>query len=285
MKRRAQPWLGTLVEVTIADATDHGDVAFAQAFEAVALAHRLMSFHDPASDVSRINLAPPGATLAVHPHTWRVLELALTVGAATGGAFDIGCAPRLVASGHLPSPVAASVPMRRADDLLRLGSDGRVVKRGDGWIDLGGIAKGYAVDLAIDALRNAGVRRASVNAGGDLRVIGDAPWPVLIRSLDDPAAAIACVVLQDEAMATSATYYSARRSGDASTSALVDGRDGRTIAAGPSVSVFAPCCVLADALTKAVFAHDDPQLPALAQFGAIALVIRGAPAGGDRGRL
>ncbi|MGN6704074.1 MAG: FAD:protein FMN transferase [Burkholderiaceae bacterium] len=286
MKRRAQPWLGTFVEIAIADAGDHGDVAFAQAFEAIALVHRLMSFHDPASDVSRINCARSGASLTVHPHTLQVLRLALAVGAATGGAFDIGCAPRLVACGQLPAPGAVpTAPVLCAADLLQPDEDDRVVKRGDGWIDLGGIAKGFAVDLAIDALRAAGVRRASVNAGGDLRVIGDTPWPVLIRSPENPTEAAACVLLRDKAMATSATYFSARRQNGASASALVDGRDGRAIAVAPSVSVFAPRCVLADALTKAVVAHCDPRLPALRQFGATALIVGEAPAGNDRPRI
>jgi len=94
MIRRAQPWLGTLVEISASGA--RAGLAGTRAFAEVARVHKLMSFHDPDSDISRINRAPPGEAVPVDPVTSRVLELAAQVAVLSGGAFDIGCAPRLV---------------------------------------------------------------------------------------------------------------------------------------------------------------------------------------------
>lgn len=108
MKRRAQPWLGTLVDVTIADAlTDEAlRGPFRAAFVAIAEVHRLMSFHDQESDVSRINRAACDVPYEIHPHTFAVIECALSIAAASDGLFDIGCTPRLVEWGYLPAPTA-----------------------------------------------------------------------------------------------------------------------------------------------------------------------------------
>ena len=134
-------------------------------------------------------------------------------------------------------------------------------------------AEGYAVDLAIDALRQAGVRSACVNAGGDLRAFGELAYPVAIRHPRRPQAAAAHMRLRDGALATSGTYFSHKHVDDLECSALVDGADGRPVTGAFSASVFAQSCMLADALSKVVMASADARHPALRQFGASALVM------------
>jgi FAD:protein FMN transferase len=274
MMRRAQPWLGTLVEVTIADALAEADLrsCFDAAYTAIAAVQRLMSFHDPASDVSRFNRAAPGTSIEIHAHTATVIRSALELNSASGGAFDVSCAPQLVAWGYLPLPGGdppAHAPGRGA---LVLHDGCRIAKMRAAWIDLGGIAKGYAVDLAIDALRQSGVRSACVNAGGDLRVLGEAAYPVTIRHPRRPQAAAAQLQLRAGALASSGTYFSHKRIDDLECSALIDGANGVPVTGAFSASVFAPSCMLADALTKVVMASADARHPALRQFGASALV-------------
>ncbi|MET3132580.1 thiamine biosynthesis lipoprotein [Oxalobacteraceae bacterium GrIS 1.11] len=273
MIRRAQPWLGTLVDIAIHDSLpdEVAHRAAALAFAEVALVQRLMSFHDPASDVSRLNRAGAGAMLSVHPHTWQVLRLAQHLAIASDGIFNIACAPQLVQWACLPAPAPAAPRYEPGAAVLRCEDDGRVYKCAPGWIDLGGIAKGYAVDLAIAALQGCGIRGACVNAGGDLRVIGaDA---VAIRAPSRPQQAGARLTLRDEALATSANYFSAKLWRGAQVSALIDGRDGRPVAGAASVSVRAPSCALADALTKVVLASGDVHHRALAESGAAAFII------------
>jgi thiamine biosynthesis lipoprotein len=275
MMRRAQPWLGTLVEASVDGAAPEVAArAIDAAFAAVARVHALMSFHDPASEVARLNRAAPGEVLEVDPATAQVLGLAARVGELSGGAFDIACAPRLVEWELLPVPDGAGtafVPGRR---VLALEDGCRVRKLERGWIDLGGIAKGYAVDQAVAALLANGIGHGCVNAGGDLRVFGARAWPVAVRSPHALGMAAAQLCLRQEALATSGSYFSRRTHAGRAVSALVDGRSGNPLAAAGSVSVRAPSCAVADALTKVVLATGDTFHPALAAFGASAFMIR-----------
>lgn len=261
MIRRAQPWLGTLVDIT----TDGDQAAVNCAFSEVALVHRLMSFHDSASDVSRLNRAGVGEAVAVHDHTWTVLRMAGDLAAASQGLFNPACAPRLVEWGNLPSPPGDLPAVRPLHEVFRCTDDGVVHKLQAAWIDLGGIAKGYAVDLAVEALQHAGAAEGCVNAGGDLRVFGERSWPVSIRDPRAPQRMHSQVIVHKEALASSASYFTARN--------LLDGRDGTPMSGHSSVSVRAPKCIAADALTKVVMASGDINHPCLAHWQATAFII------------
>ena len=263
MRRRAQPLLGTLVEVRAQGASATAfDVAADAAFDAIAQVHALMSFHEPGSDVRRIARARAGERVAVHPHTAAVLARAQRWARASGGAFDAGCAPRAVASGWLPAPGDAVPPGDLPfEDALEV--DGHaVLVHAPVWLDFGGIAKGYAVDLAVARLRRAGVHTGVVNAGGDLRVFGALEETVLVRSPFDASELWPVAALRDSACATSASGEVARRgaaAGDAP--------------APRSVTVLAPTACAADALTKIVWQQDALATALLRRARARALVI------------
>lgn len=275
MKRRAQPWLGTLVDISIAD--DLSAVALANAFTAafarIAEVHRLMSFHAPDSDVARINHAPVDSVVAVDAHTFAVIETALMLSRASDSIFNIGCATRLAQWDLLPRPTTALPEYGADSDGLAIVDDRRLRKTRPMLIDLGGIAKGYAVDQAISALQECGIVSACVNAGGDLRVLGKATFPIVIRNPYTITTAAREIALADVALATSASYFSRRESHEETVSALVDGRDGTAITSTPSFSVIAPTCMLADALTKIVAATGEHTHPLLHRFGASAFII------------
>lgn len=274
MMRRAQPWLGTLVDIAAEGEQQAASQAITQAFAEVALVQRLMSFHDAASDVSRLNRAAPGELLQLHPHTWQVLQLAAQMAALSQGLFNIACAPRLVDWLCLPQPDDADLPVYQpALAVYRCEQEPMVRKLAPGWVDVGGIAKGYAVDLAVAALQRAGVASGCVNAGGDLRGFGDCDWPVAVRDPLAPGRTAARALVRDEALATSAAYFTARRHGGRQISALVDGSNGEPLVSSISVSVRAPRCAVADALTKVVLASGDVHHPALAASQASAFII------------
>jgi thiamine biosynthesis lipoprotein len=274
MMRRAQPWLGTLVEITIAD---EGGAPIQQAidlaFSRIRLVHELMSFHDARSDVSRINRAAPASMITVDAHTYQVLQIAEEIRAASEGLFNIDCGAKLVDWDYLPAPDGKRPVSKSEEPLLRLLEPDRVVKAGEGWIDLGGIAKGYAVDLAAQALEAAGIGSACINAGGDLRVIGDTGYPVLIRSPLDCSPQGRRIALSDGALATSGIYFSRKPRGGQWVSALIDGRSGQPLATPISASVRASRCVIADALTKVLIATNNPGHPALAKYQASGFII------------
>jgi thiamine biosynthesis lipoprotein len=268
MIRRAQPWLGTLVEISVEGA--HEQEAVSMAFAAIARVHALMSFHNGASDVSRFNCAAAGDVVEVDPATWEVLRVA---GDLSAGVFDIACAPHLVGWEMLPAPHAQAPPALPSDQVLALEDGSRVRKLAPGWIDVGGIAKGFAVDRAVEVLQQAGVPGGCVNAGGDLRVFGTSRTPVTVRSPRMPNTGGAQLNLANAALATSGSYFSARRCGERMVSALVDARTGEPIVCARSASVQAARCVLADALTKVVLATGDIDHPLLAACGATAFLL------------
>jgi len=254
---RAQPWLGTRVEIHLCGlGREQLFAASADAFAAISEVHRRMSFHSPTSDLSRLH-SGAGGPVSIHPWTRSVLEAALAFEDESDGAFDVTVAGRLVLWGLLPRPAGAhggaetARGLREALELLP-GAAARL--RYPVLVDLGGIAKGFAVDRAIDALRAAGVPAALVNAGGDLRAFGRHPWPVWIRDPRHPERASGGLALDDGALATSGPYFAETLHRGRRVSPLVDPRLGAPILGSRSVSILAPTCLEADALTKIALA-------------------------------
>ena len=264
MRRRARPLLGTLVEVRAQGAGAAAfDAAADAAFEAVAQVHALMSFHEAGSDLRRIARARAGERLTVHPHTATVLTRAQRWARASNGAFDAGCAPCAVARGWLPAPDDGAPPgaLPFEDALEVNGRD--VTVHAPVWLDFGGIAKGYAVDLAVARLRRAGMRAGAVNAGGDLRVFGALEETVLVRSPFDASELWPVASLRESACATSASGEIVAR--------VPAGNDAP---APRSVTVLAPTACVADALTKIVWQQGKRAGALLRKARARALVVR-----------
>jgi len=273
--RRARPLLGTLVEIAATGAPANLPGALDAAFAAIQHIDRLMSFHAADSDVSRINAADAGCEIGVDPHTARVLRFARKLSELSNGAFDITIADVLMREGLLPrqedSVVADTAAATTFQDLVLLPGD-RVHWRRKGWIDLGGIAKGYAVDCAIGALRAHGLASGVVNAGGDLRFFGD-PQPVHARHPDAPGSLVPLGVFSDCAVATSSGYFSDRMCGGGVTGPLVDPVRRACVRWRQSVTVVAPDGMTADALTKIVRLAAQAAPGILERFGAQAIVI------------
>jgi thiamine biosynthesis lipoprotein len=252
MLRRARPLLGTFVEVA-ADAESRAREwrAVEAAFAALARIHRLMSFHEPSSDLARLNRLAHVEAVAVAPDTFAVLERAAFFAAESDGRFDCTVGAALVRARRLPAHPGHAAGAGCWRD-VELTADGRVRFRRPLALDLGGIAKGWAVDRAIDALERHGVRSGLVNAGGDLRATGPRAWALAVRLPGARARAVPLAPLRGEAVATTAFAPGA------GASRVVDPRTGAIRRAARSVSVFAPTCVDADALTKIVWLGPPP---------------------------
>lgn len=207
---RARPLLGTFVEiVTSGAAPARMETAIEAAFDAVARVHRVMSFHDPGSDVSRLNCARPGRAVFVDDWTYRVLECALDLHLRSRGTFNIAVAPMMQALGLLPALAqdGSSPTMPQSGSALELLPGHRVRLREAGRIDLGGIAKGLAVDRAIDVLRKHEIPSGLVNAGGDLAAFGAYDHPVAIRDPRDPMRLMCQVAIRNAAIASSGLLF------------------------------------------------------------------------------
>lgn len=275
MLRRARPLLGTFVDIQARG--ERGEAALMQAidsaFAAVETIHHALSVHEPHSPASRLNR--DGHRQPQHPGEplLGVLRAALELAEHSAGAFDVVVGARLQALGLLPAfeDGLAESPSWRD---ITIDAEGGVRFAQPLRLDFGGIAKGHAVDCAIEALRAAGITQALVNAGGDLRVLGREPQTIQIRDPRQPARLLQGLSLADGALATSASYYSRRERHGQIVSALIEPRSGQPWTGGDSVSVIAPTCLLADALTKVVL-FAEPALAAgvLERHSAQALVL------------
>jgi thiamine biosynthesis lipoprotein len=277
--RRCRPLLGTFVEIT-ARGRDERLLArgIEAGFDAIARVNRLMSFHDPLSDVSRMNRDAFPKGVIVHPWTWQVMKTAKRFAEESHYTFDITVAPLLTKWNYLPGRFYQFSPTATSRDIF-LRRNYEVFFRRDLIVDLGGIAKGFAVDRAVEALKDNGVTAGIVNAGGDLRTFGLASQFIHVRLPAQPTRIAGAVRLRERAMATSGIYFERRKHQGQYVSPLLDGRTGRTARELISVSVAAAECMVADALTKVVFAMREEAEGLLAQYHADALLLErdGAP--------
>ena len=273
---RARPLLGTLVAIRV-----HGlhedevhrtiDAAFAE----IELVHSRMSFHEPDSDVSLLNREAHNRSVRVHPHTYEVLRLARDFSETSEGSFDITVAPVLVDWGFLPPPSSDLRADPRADWRdIELQDDFHVRFRRPLWIDLGGIAKGYAVDLAIGVLQARGAPAASVNAGGDIRVYGQSAESIVLRLSLGSSRDVPVIEIENGSIASSDGAPERQPQRGAMRAPHIDGRSRRPTGLRSFVSVVAPECVTADALTKAVLACRDRSAELLKRYDATAFLYR-----------
>ncbi|HKX79894.1 MAG TPA: FAD:protein FMN transferase [Novosphingobium sp.] len=249
---RCQPWLGTFVEISVAQA-DMGAVE--PAFRAIAHIHACMSFHSADSDLARLRSVRPGETVAVDEETVLVLRMAIALHDATEGLFDVAVGRALVRSRFLPREGITHLSRYTGTTAdIEIIDDRHVRCKKRLLIDLGGIAKGHAVDRAVAALQAGGVRAGLVNAGGDLRAFGMRDWQVQLRDADDVVRH--GLALRDCAMASSANLHDRRRVQGVQLSPHI-GRDGAPSLVDHRVTVLAERCVIADAMTKVAMVDAD----------------------------
>jgi len=244
MRSRMRPAMGTFATIESDRFPESLALAASDAaFDVIDSIERLMHPTRAGSDLSRINQARPGEVVDVGRSTWDVLALAQRISAASGGVFD---------------PCLATSEGCVAD--LELTSDHLVQLRRRVLIDLGGIAKGYAVDQALRCLREHGCENALVNIGGDMAALGadrrvGARLRERVLSLNLSNRALAVSDAQNENGPPEHRGYYSRCAQPMR----------RTIAA-----VMAPNAAIADALTKCALYCDDAEWTVLArQFDAV----------------
>lgn len=290
--RRGEAIMGTAIEAEVwhPDA-EAGREALHAVMAEMHRIDRLLSPHRPDSELSRINALAAEEPVQVRGEVFALLARALQFSRLSAGAFDITFA----AVGQLfdyragVRPSDAELEAARARigwQHLLLDARDRSVRfaRPGMRIDLGGFAKGHAVDNAATLLRSRGIGHARVAAGGDSRVIGDrrgAPWTVAIRHPRDPDGIVALLPLVDCAISTSGDY---ERGFDEAAAPgrparrwhhIVDPATGRSPDAIQSVTLLAEDGLTAEALSKTVFVRGVAEGLALVETvaGADAVVV------------
>lgn len=229
---------------------------------ALALVVQQMSNWEPESEVSRFNRAPPGSWHTLSPEFFAVLQAARHWAQASGGAFDVGVGALVDRWGFGPRPdpqadhtAPAAMPLAPELAALRPPSAGlvlrdetlQVLQPGGLQLDLSGIAKGYSVDLVVQALQAQGWTDFLAEVGGELRASGTRPggqaWRVSV------AGGEGALPLRGMAIATSGGHWHAFEHGGRRYSHTIDPRTGEPVAhALASVTVLHAECMHADAL-------------------------------------
>lgn len=236
--RRARPLMGTLVEVGVHGGGTRSEEMIRCAFSMLCEIQACLSRFEAGSDIGRFHALAAGKSLTVRCYTAEVLAAAHSLHEASDGLFDVTLRT---------SPGGWSCDGTR---LHKLCDEVR--------LDLGGIGKGYAVDLTVKTLIAAGCEAGWVNAGGDLRAFGHVRLPISLR--DEATGGVrAFATLSDGAFATS--HFDGH-----SRSRATDEPDGRPVRAHASVA--APSCMWADALTKVVAISGNASHPLLSRHGA-----------------
>jgi thiamine biosynthesis lipoprotein len=230
----------TLVIEAWAASGAEANTAIARAFAAVAQVAAQLHPEAPGSDLERIGAAAPGGRVPISLAAFEVLRFAQHLHYLSAGIFD---------------PCLPSRSGRICDLELTAGAQPQAMPRAPMQLDCGGIAKGYAVDVAIEVLRRAGCAAGLVNAGGDLRIFGHAGEPLLLRA---PGGAYRALHLRDGALAVSERTHARAPAG----------HRGYYLRAGIAAvrryaAVRAADCMTADALTKCALLAPEPLLGAL----------------------
>lgn len=269
--REASGWLvrdesimGTAIRVEL---WSDDPVAGSAAIDAVMQEmHRIdwaMSPHKPQSELSRINREAAERPVRLSEEMWGLVQQAVAFSRLSGGAFDITYASvgALYDYRAGTGPSEAQREQARAligwehlllDPYARSLRFGRPGMR----IDLGGFAKGHAVDNGVAILRRHGIRNAMVSAGGDSHVLGDRrgrPWTVAIRDPRHADGLVAVLPLEDVAISTSGDYERFFERDGVRHHHLIDPRTGRSPDRVRSVTILAADGLTSEALSKTVF--------------------------------
>ncbi len=272
---RCKTLLGTFVEIELKGAVDDDElIALSNSlFDEIERIHNLFSFHSELSEISALNRQAldlanraeddkNSLTLTVSEDLNKVLSLALQLNQFTRGLYDITVAPSLILNEQLPNHLALTLVNRHCT--LSLGNsshitckDGEVTITKPLCIDLGGIAKGYAVDCALKKVPEHIFCR--INAGGDLAINQWKNEEVAVK-YNKRGSALRTVKMQNRALATSGNYLRDKKS------AFVNPLTGKHIKFKGSMSVFSADVMLSDALTKAMILSSRAQRRQLAKY-------------------
>ena len=247
--------MGTLACVTaIAPDETTARAAVEAAYARLDDVNRLMSDYVADSEIGRLNGLSAGESLIVSPETFHCLRRAVEIAKASGGAFDPTCRPLVELwkqagrQNALPDEATLAHTRERVG-WQKIGLDPaarRVTVLADAMqIDLGGIAKGYALDLAGEALLAAGASAGLIDVGGDVLAVGKHTWTVGVRH---PFAAglIKTLTLTSESVATSGNQQRFHMIDGHRYSHIIDPRTGWPTEQAPSVTVIAPDGLTAD---------------------------------------
>ena len=230
------------------------------------------------SDVCRINEQAGIAPVRVDVDTLAMLALAKKYHDLSAGAFDVTIGPVMDLWGFAGDNPAVPSPRRITGTLALVDNNRLQVNASEQTVylqqvgmklDLGAVAKGYATEKAIKTLEKYGVKKALIDAGGNIRVLGtnarNTPWRIGIKDPRQADAIVAIVALEDAAAVTSGDYYRYFEVDGQRYHHILDPRSGYPASANKSVTVISKDAGLADVLSTALFVLKGEEAVSLAE--------------------
>ncbi|MDX1480933.1 MAG: FAD:protein FMN transferase [Woeseiaceae bacterium] len=260
----AREKMGTEVSVFLwHDDPARGDAAVEAVFDEMDRINALMSTYVEDSEISRINREAANGWVEAGDELYRLILRSLDISVLTHGAFDITYDSvgqhYDFRQGTRPDADTIREELGRIDyRLVETDDSSHSIRfsRPGVRINLGGIAKGFAVEQGVRILRNAGVRHARVTAGGDTRLLGarlNEPWIVGVRDPADEAAVSIRLPLEDEAISTSGDYERFFIEEGTRYHHILEPSTGQPATGVRSATVIGPDAVLTDALSTSLF--------------------------------
>lgn len=263
--RQSRFLLDTVVELMLASPNEkQATEAMEAAFSEMQRVEALLSKYRKGSQIFRINQQAAQQPVAVDAEVIEILRRSLAYSEQTGGLFDMSIGPLMDLWGI--GTEGEGIP-KRADleqllpyinyTQVDIRTTGEVfLRHAQNSLDLGGIAKGYSIDKAIEMLRQRGITSALLNAGGDIRCLGrkidGSAWRIGVKHPREEGV-LAVVELGDMAVATSGDYERFFLRDDTRYHHLLDPRSGLPARDCQSVTILAPSAEQADVMATAVF--------------------------------
>jgi len=268
MFEETRSMMDTYVRVVVYSNEETAEEALSAAFDRIEEVVNIASTFDETAEAFKLNrdghLDTPSDELL------KIINMSLDYSELTEGIFDITCQPLLDLWGYKPDAekqfweLDETIQKERINETLKLvGSDKIVIeenkirlKEKGMKITLGGIAKGYAVDEALEVIKNMGIKYALVDAGGDISTLGSKPegerWNIALVNPDDTSQSLATFRVSDKSIATSGNY---ERYFDPEKEVhhILNPKTGYSASGCISVTIIAESCTQADALATAVF--------------------------------
>ena len=217
------------------------------------------------SEISNFNAAPALSSFEFGEDNWIILQYAYKAYSQTYGVFDITCRPLIELwkeagkKGELPSDEAIQrARVSSSWKLLEFGDDQTITKKGSGVrVDLGGVAKGYAIDQAAQAMMELGAVGGLVDIGGDIRVFGkssreDGCWAIEVQDPFKPGTITEIKLCEGQSVCTSGDYARYVEIGGKRYSHIIDPVSGYPTKRVPSVTVMAEEAMVADVWATAL---------------------------------
>lgn len=256
--------MGTNIEVQVwASSEAQGQQAINAVFEEMERINQLMSPYIESSELSQLNAHAADGAFVVSEELLSLIRYAIRIGDMTHGAFDItfasvGFQYDYRARVRPDDTMIASQLSAISYQHLELNADTHAIRyrHPDVKIDLGGIAKGHAVDKSVEKLKSLGIQHAMVTAGGDTRLLGDRlgrPWLVGIRDPRQEGKQAVKIPLVSSAISTSGDYERYFEEDGVRYHHILSPSTGKPASLVQSVSIIGPSSTTNDALSTSVF--------------------------------